>query len=387
MVRPVVRPSDQRVQITPYKRDAGPEVVIRPTGNPERDAKQIQDAVNEAARRGGRDVTTIKVEPGTYRGKIEIPQGARNIHLVAVEKDGRKPVFDMQGVGTSHESRAVFSLRDNQNIVIDGFEIKNFRTENDAAPAGIMVRGASKDISIRNNHIHDLGGPVSRSGSRTGSQPIIVLGDGTTQETAITNLHITGNKLYNINLSHNEGIAVNGNVDGFSVTMNTITNVNNIGIDVIGYEKTSANSRLDAARNGLIRGNTVRGIDTDKNIAYKLGDRSAGGIYVDGGNHIRIEGNLVEDTNRGIEVGCEHAGRTAHNVVVRNNWLRANHIAAVTVGAGNEPPGNTDRVQVINNIFQANGPNGTTGIDVQSNVTNLTDSGNRQVGRDWRPSR
>lgn len=360
------------------------EVQIRPTGDARRDAQQIQDAITAAATR--RERVTIAVSPGIYKGNIVFPPGAQNIHLKGLEVNGQRPTFDMAGMGTGDGRRAVFTLKDNRGITIEGFDICNYRSQNvDNPPAGIIVSGSSKDINVRNNKIHHLGWDSSGRADRTGSQPILVLGTGTGEDTAITNININNNFLNEINLGQHEGIAVNGNVNGFSVSINRLTNLTNIGIDVIGGEGTSRNRALDGARNGLIRGNFISGIDTDKNPTYPKGDRSAGGIYIDGARDVRIETNVVENTNRGIEVGCEHAGYKAQNISVTNNWLRRNHLAAITVGAGSAGEGATDNVHVINNIFQANGPDGKLGIVQQHNVTNLRQSGNRFVDPFWIP--
>lgn len=360
------------------------EVQIRATGDARKDAQQIQDAVNAAAKSG--EQTAINVPPGTYRGNIIFPPGARNITLRAQEINGRRAVFDMSGEKTSDSKRAVFTLNNNRNIVIEGFEIANYQSSNrDAPPAGFLVTGASRDITIRSNNIHHLGLDTSGRPDRTGSQPIIVLGNGDSQTTAITKLNIANNHIHDLNLGQHEGIAINGNVDDFTVSINRLTNLNNIGIDVIGGEGTSKNPALDTARNGHIRGNFVSGIDTDRNPTYPRGDRSAGGIYVDGGHDIRIENNVVENTNRGIEVGCEHAGRRAEKVTVTNNWLRRNHEAAITVGAGERHHGATNIVSVANNIFQANGPDGKLGVVRQHHVTNFHESGNKFVDAFWQP--
>src|SRR3546814_2484589 len=60
-------------------------------------------------------------------------------------------------------------------------------------------------------------------------------------------------------------------------------------------------------RDGLVRGNEVWNVDSYGNPAYG-NDRSADGIYVDGGRDILIEGNTIHDVNIGIELASEHAG-------------------------------------------------------------------------------
>ena len=58
---------------------------------------------------------------------------------------------------TSDDRRAAFDIRDSENIIIDGFEIRHITTDDaDFFPAGILVRGKSQRITLRNNHIHHI---------------------------------------------------------------------------------------------------------------------------------------------------------------------------------------------------------------------------------------
>lgn len=61
------------------------------------------------------------------------------------------------------------------------------------------------------------------------------------------NINITNNHVHDSNLGQHEGITLNGNVDGFQISINRLTNLNNIGIDIVGGETTSSNRTLDAA--------------------------------------------------------------------------------------------------------------------------------------------
>ncbi len=359
--------------------------VIKLSRNAISDAKAIQTAIDKAA--SSREPTVISVPPGSYKGQISFPDGARNIHLKAlIGPRGERAVFDMAGVSPTADKPAVFYLQNARNISIEGFELTNFKSDDKENPAaGIIVEGVSRQISIRDNLIHHFGiGKLGSKADLTGSEPISVRGRGTTEETATRQIVISNNTLHDINLGSHEGITVNGNVDGFLVALNNVRNVNNIGIDIVGGYRVSSNPRLDAARNGVVRGNFVAGIDSDRNRAYKTGDRSAGGIYVDGGWNVRIENNVVEDTNRGIEVGCENAGHTARSIEITNNISRRNHFAAVTVGAGDRRHGSTDGVRIFNNLFMANGPDGITGIDRQLFFKDISDSNNRYLDRSGR---
>ncbi|MCB0668214.1 MAG: T9SS type A sorting domain-containing protein, partial [Saprospiraceae bacterium] len=162
---------------------------------------------------------------------------------------------------------------------------------------------------------------------------------------------------HDCNTGYSEGLAVNGNVDGFTIINNTLTNITNIGIDAIGGEGTATAS--DQARNGLIMDNDVQNC--------KSPYAPAAGIYVDGGANITIESNLVTGCQWGIEVGCENSGLTATNITVKNNFLYNNDDAAIAVGGYNYPStGRVVNCTIRNNTALSNdaspaAPDGSTG--------------------------
>ena len=57
-----------------------------------------------------------------------------------------------------------------------------------------------------------------------------------------------------------ESLVVNGNVTKFRITRNVVHDNNNIGIDVIGFERTAHDPAVDQARDGLVSENVVYNI-------------------------------------------------------------------------------------------------------------------------------
>jgi parallel beta-helix repeat protein len=144
---------------------------------------------------------------------------------------------------------------------------------------------------------------------------------------------------------------VNGNVENFKITNNKVHDNNNIGIDAIGFEGTA--SANDQARNGIISGNTVYNIESYGNVAYGT-DRSADGIYVDGGKNIVIERNIVYHCNIGIELASEHAGKSTSGVVMRSNFISFCGVCGIAMGGYDTKRGSTDSCRVLNNTLYAN---------------------------------
>jgi len=178
---------------------------------------------------------------------------------------------------------------------------------------------------------------------------------GTDGKTPWSGIVVEGCEIHDCKLGSSEALALNGNVDGFLVSGNTVRDCDNIGIVAIGHEKTAPAN--DQARRGKIVGNKVFNISSFGNPAY--GDeRSAGGIYVDGGRDILIERNLVRHCDYGIEVGCENPG-TAANVVVRSNLLFRNSVAGLIFGGYDAERGTVERCVFANNTLWSNDTTGS----------------------------
>jgi len=188
-----------------------------------------------------------------------------------------------------------------------------------------VVQGSCQNIEIRNNDISQVNfstDPDPEVNYDTNSYPLLIYGTG-----AIQNVTIDGNTVHDSQTGFSEGIAVNGNVDGFDITNNLVYNISNIGIDAIGHEGTA--SVNDQARNGTIKGNVVR----DCKSPYA----TSAGIYVDGATDVIIENNEVYNCQWGIEVGCENADKTTSDITVRNNFIYNNDDAGIAIGGFNYP--------------------------------------------------
>jgi hypothetical protein len=281
----------------------------------------------------------LNVLTGTYPEKLVIPRNSITLKNHA----GNTPIID--GLGITSQN-AIIAITNKSNITIDGLEIKN-SIQNDAQ--GILVEGNGSNITIQNCKIHDIHFSSNSNATVTAStnaQGIIVY--GTSGTTAITNLKIANNQVHDCRLGYSEGIAVNGNVDGFEITNNTVYNLTNIGIDIIGHEATSPNAANDQARNGLVKNNIVR----DCLSIYA----TSGGIYVDGGKSIVIENNTSYHNGYGIEIGCENIGKTTDAIKVRNNIIYNNQIAGLSLGGFSYPTsGKVINSSFTNNTCYANG--------------------------------
>ena len=200
----------------------------------------------------------------------------------------------------------------------------------------------------------------------------------------VQDLTVTGCEVSECKCGDSESLVLNGNIDGFEISGNTIHDNNNIGIDMIGFEGTAQHMEaedpadlfeVDMVRNGKCFGNTVYNISADGNPAYYEDgkyDLCADGIYVDGGQDIEVCENFVFNCDIGIEVATEHSpdynplckvsGVKVHDNIVADcrGWC------GLCFGGYDRDIGFTENCEFYNNTFVDNG----TQIGVQRSKDN-----------------
>jgi len=259
----------------------------------------------------------------------------------------------LDGTGKSGQGITISSRN---YIRVVGMTVRNFLAGN--TPMGISVDGSSSFIELRNNLIHNIESP---NGNAHG---IAFYGSATAP---MTNIVVEANEIRNCQLGQSESLVLNGNVDGFRVAGNIVHDNDNIGIDFIGFEATGP-AGLDQARNGICVDNVVYNISSATNPTYG-GDRSADGIYVDGGRDIVIERNKVDKCDIGIEVASEHFGMATSNINVRNNFISRGYQGNILMGGYASNRGDAHNVVVVNNTtYQGTGGE----IELQYNCDGVT---------------
>ncbi|HEY9249135.1 MAG TPA: right-handed parallel beta-helix repeat-containing protein, partial [Rariglobus sp.] len=263
---------------------------------------------------------------------------------------GETPVIDGTSLAVASGWSPLLWLQGVSHVTIQGFELRNYRTaQKNHVPVGILVNGAGSGVGLLDNHIHDLG--TTYTGRNGGdAHGIAIYGDSAAP---VGGLVIRGNHLHDLVLGSSEALVLNGNVDGFLVESNHVHDCNNIGIDCIGREGTCPDAARDAARNGVVRLNTIHGITSYGNPAYG-NNYSAGGIYVDGGRDIVIERNTSHDCDIGVELASEHAGTATGGIRLRDNLIYRNRIGGLFMGGYDTARGSTENCVVEHNTFFEN---------------------------------
>ena len=222
-----------------------------------------------------------------------------------------------------------------RQVLIEGLKIEG-RDVGNGEIYGIVVEGKKiNKIVIRENEIYRF------STGRGDAHAIAVYGTGAGNSNAIRNVLISGNTIHDMRTGSSESIAINGNVLRWQISDNDLYDLNNIAIDLIGGEGTSPTrkddegrvlpGRTDAARYGFVEDNFVENLHTDDNPAYGKRESWAAAIYIDGGHHILVKDNVVQNAAWGYEIGAENCVKTRH-IVMEGNRAEASYFGDLVVG-------------------------------------------------------
>jgi hypothetical protein len=301
---------------------------------------------------------TLFLRAGIYTERLILSgkSGTSEAPIVIRAHEDELPVIDGATITVPAGGRVgLVELKDCSHIQLQGIEIRNFNTSaSNLTPVGILIEGAGSGLKILGNKVHHIWQSSTNSGAN--GFGIAVYG---TAATPIDGLTLEGNEVYDLRTGQSESVVLNGNVTNFLVHGNHVHDCNNIGIDLIGYEG-SAPAEFDRARDGICSENHVHGIDSSTNPGYGGsftnggGDRSAAGIYVDGGTRITVERNHVHDCNFGIELASEHAAGFTDEITVRNNLLHHNMSAGLIMGGYDSARGKTRLCRILNNTLFRN---------------------------------
>jgi hypothetical protein len=337
---------------------------------------------------------TILVHAGTYGERVLVSKS-----LTLQSYPGETATVDGGNVAIVNNGAYAYGLVDIgsgvSNVTVSGLQIQNFivaagtlSTAN-LVPAGVHVEGAGSNINILNNKIHDIKNLSTyvngtHDGSCGGSPPsafgLVVAGTNAT--TAMTHVTITGNQLYNLVTGCSESMTVNGNVDTFTVSENTVHDNSNIAIAALGGEGTPPGR----ARNGSLIHNVIYNIYSGSQCVkgppcepwdvYGNGCTCADGIYADGSDSILIDRNEIYNVDVGMEAASENAGQYTTNITIRNNVVSLTTQMGIGIGCETNTCGKTGQsagITVVNNSFYNTDEGSGTlilGKDIVKNTTN-----------------
>jgi hypothetical protein len=305
--------------------------------------------------------STINVRGGVYEELINIKaSGNASDGFITIQSyPGETATLDATHF-TPSGRQGVLTIHNQSYVRIEGLEIRNFHTaEHRLAPLGIDIMGAGSHIELLKNNVHHIEQTFQgRDKPGSGGNGFGIAVYGTDAKSPITDLIIDGNEVHHLQTGSSESLVVNGNVTNFRITHNVVHDNNNIGIDVIGFERTAPDPAVDQARDGVVSGNLVYNITSRGNPAYG-NDENSDGIYVDGGTRILIEQNVMHDVDFGIELASEHRDRATSYITARNNLIYHGHTAGVSIGGYAPERGHTEHCTVVNNTLYDNDTSAT----------------------------
>ena len=295
---------------------------VKGLGSAELPWRSIQKALDECS-----PGDAVLLHAGVYPQRVDWPEsGQPGKPITLMGEEGA--VLTGKGMPKGEH---VISISGRSHVRIIGLEIRD--TVTPKSGCGIYVEGAGDGIEIRNCWLHHL------KGKEAGGIGIF----GTNAKVALTNIVIEGCRIEHCEPARSEALVLNGNIDGFRVVDNVVSDVNNIGIDFIGGERDVMPDITKVARNGVCSGNQV----TRARSSYE--DGYAAGIYVDGGKNIVISGNTVTECDLGIEIGAENPGQSTEGITVEANVIRNNDKAGIVFGGYDKKRG-----RVKNCVFRRN---------------------------------
>ena len=321
----------------------------------------IYDSISSALKKAdGETKTVLELLDPEYEEMLEI----KKANVTITSKNPNEPATLKGKTIKSGDNSTMISIRA-KNVTIDSINITGLWLEEPSKntnPVGIRIK--ADNATINNCKVYNMGCKYTENtvdGTGFNGHGIICSNDNfSSDETAIKNTTITKCELYGLVLGNSEALVMNGNVTGFNISDNIVHDCDNIGIDIIGYEKSNEDdgySEYDRARNGVVKNNIVYNISSGSNLTYRKSTsknpgKCAGGIYVDGGHTVIIEGNYVENCDIGIELASEHGGMTTDNIKVLNNVLVNNNaLGGISIGGSDDENGNTTNCTIQYNTI------------------------------------
>jgi hypothetical protein len=275
------------------------------------------------------------------------------------------------------------SIVDSRSVEVYGLTIENYTTDGKAfTPAGIYLTvrsdttstdqsrvphesacflhgGACSDIYVLDNTVEDITNTADEdqadkslcNSQQVDAYGIAVIAAGSATSPALQHVVVEGNTVTGTRTGQSETVTFNGDLTDFLVAGNDVHDVDNIGMDTIGWEVGSSQ-----ANHGLIYDNTVYNVDTYDNAAYGHWtgttcapiEENAAGIYDDGAAYIWIDDNVVWNTDQGINLDVETRGKyTDHLLVSGNDVQDGPGTSTGDPSGGANPPGTSGSSTVV----------------------------------------
>jgi hypothetical protein len=326
--------------------------------------------------------TTTLCLTGTFTSPLHVWSKSSTALLVIAPAPGTSATLDLGTVKGSDTDPNQYwsdtggiSLVDSRSVELYGLTVENYTFDGTAhTPAGIYVTvrsdttntnqnkvphlsacfldgGSCSDIYILDNTVQDITNTADSDASskadcgnaNVDAYGIAVIAAGSKTSQPLQHVVVEGNTVTGTRTGQSETVTFNGDLEDFLAADNIIDNVDNIGLDTIGWETGTSQ-----ANHAYIVGNTVYSVDTWSNLSYGkwkdgkcvAGQENAAGLYDDGGSYIWFDSNTVWNTNQGINLDVETAGKETDHLLVSFNVVHDDPgTSASDPSTGTNPPG------------------------------------------------
>lgn len=278
---------------------------------------------------------TLVLRSGNYKEKIDIKKkGNKNKYITVRNHNKEKVVIDGSNI-KKHSS--IIDLNNSSYIKIMGLTVKNAKG-NDIA--GINLSSGANHIILTNNRITNI--RVKNPKKEEYTNGILLLGENGKHK--INNVLINNNKLYDMDTGWGECISVSANNENINIIKNNLNKTGNIGIDLTGNYGYCKTKKADFPRKCFVYKNIIKNEKSKYATSY--------GLYVDGGQDIRLQSNKITNSGGGIEIGSERKPikkYSTKNIKVYNNKVYDCSENGITVGGYKKSLGTVYNVTLYKN--------------------------------------
>jgi hypothetical protein len=265
---------------------------------------------------------------------------------------GAQPKFSASGV--QHAWVPIYVLNKDY-ITIDGIMIDGITYDAGdytVVPnrCGIKIystSGSHYGFIVQNCTISNVVGPVWDDGT-CGFSAIRAVGRTTDAAGSLIGVTFKNNVLDHLDTNNSDGICVWGNVVNWSMIANEAKNGNNIpGCQSFGFDPDLTGETQYQPRKGLISGNYIHDCTSTHGIGV--------GIYINGGEEIIIEKNIIKNCDGGIGITSENYATPnyfSHDIIVRNNIINSTSLYGISMGWA---PYMNYNIHIVNNSLYAAG--------------------------------
>ncbi len=285
---------------------------------------------------------TLILKDGNYAGCINLKELNGNAGNYITIKAEHNRMAVLHGI-TADSGKAIIKLNKCSYVKIDGLELKDAVAKKSSK--GVHITPPSHHIAIVNCHFTNIKTTIpTNKGSAHG---ICIWGDDASN--TIHDVLIKGNEFDNMATGWSECITVTANSENINIIGNKLTETGNIGIDAGGNYGYCSDPLKDFARFVYISDNDFYGCNSPNAMSDA--------IYLDGGQHIIIEGNRIHYGQSGISINSEQVVSRKEcwpgDVVIRNNVIENTTRRAFGCGVGNT----ARNASVMHVLFQGNSCN------------------------------